>query len=299
MVFRSEPFLERFIEATLAALAELGCSSFEIIFVVDGSPDRSLEVLLAQRAVHPQIRIAELSRNFGHHAAAQCGLSLARGERVFLIDCDLEVSPSTLVEFSQVFDRSDADVVYGFQEHRNARRLARVGGDIFWRLFNLTSRTPVPRDIVTERLMNRRYVEALLSLGDRNLFLSGMMYWAGFVQIGVPVVRQARPGPSSYTFMKRLALALEAITSFSALPLRLMFFAGVLLSLASGAYGLNVLVRKALWPDSIFLGWASLATLTAFMGGTILTSLGVMGLYIEKIFDQTKGRPNYIIRSLW
>jgi putative glycosyltransferase len=297
MVYRSLPFLPEFLRQMGEAIAATGIADYEILFVNDGSPDESLAYLMeAHRADH-RIRVLELSRNFGHHRAALAGLHYARGELVFVIDCDLEVAPSVLPEFLKTMRQTEADVVYGVQERRRGGWVARVGGGLFWKLFNRLSDTKVPESVTSERLMKRPYVDALLSLGDRNIFLAGMMYWTGFRQVAVKVATRSREGGSSYSLRRRVSLLIEAITSFSAVPLKLMLGFGLALTAAAVAFACFILVRKLLDPSSLLAGFTTLSLLIIGMGGVIITLMGVLGLYISRIFVQTQARPNFIVRD--
>lgn len=296
-VYRSETFLPAFIDQTVAALAAAGIGDYEIVFVNDGSPDASREHLLATRAGNPRIKLVDLSRNFGHHKAALAGLAHSRGERVFLIDCDLEVAPATLAQFLAAMRDSDADVVYGVRDERRGSTVARVGGGWFWRLFNLLSDTAVPANVLTERLMTRRYVDALLSLGDRNVFAAGMMYWTGFHQIGIPIRKAQREGRPSYSLHHRLALLVEAVTSFSTVPLKFVLATGLLIVACALLGTVIIVLHKLIDPSAVLLGYTSLMLAVVGMGGLILTTLGVFGLYLARIFTQTQGRPLYIVRQ--
>ncbi len=164
------------------------------MLVNDGSPDDSLAYALDRRVDISQLVVVDLSRNFGHHHAIQAGLQNARGNLIFLIDCDLEVSPLVLADFHRKLHESDCDVVFGYQEARKGGRFEQISGGLFWKGINFLSDVKIPENIVTERIMTRRYVEALLQMGDRNLFLGGMMSWTGFQQIGLPVVKRQRSG---------------------------------------------------------------------------------------------------------
>lgn len=296
-VYRSERFLSTFIEQTAAAIAAAGIRDHEIVFVNDGSPDASREHLLAARAGDPRIKLVDLSRNFGHHKAALAGLAHSRGERVFLIDCDLEVAPATLTQFLAAMRSSDADVVYGVRDERRGSAVARVGGGWFWRLFNLLSDTAVPANVLTERLMTRRYVDALLSLGDRNVFAAGMMYWTGFHQIGIPIRKEQREGRPAYSLRHRLALLVEAVTSFSTVPLKLVLAAGLFITACALIGAVIVVLHKLFDSSAVLLGYTSLMLAIVGMGGLTLTTLGVFGLYLARIFTQTQGRPLYIVRQ--
>ena len=300
MVYKSLPFLEEFLaQASDAARKYCGDDYYELIFVIDGSPDDSLAFLRARQARDEHIAIVDLSRNFGHHQAAWCGLHVARGERVFIIDCDLEVTPNVLEAFAERMQATGADVVYGYQEKRSGAAARKTLGDLFWRIFNLLSPTAVPRNICTERLMSRRYVDALLTMGDRNLFLAGMYFWVGFEQVGVPLQRKLREGRTSYNFFRRAQLMVRAISAFSSMPLQASFWIGLVIALTCTVYGSTLVIRKLLHPEAVLSGFTTLSLLISMSAGMIMMSLGVIGLYVSRIYNQTQQRPVYLIRSLY
>lgn len=296
-MYRSRPYLERFLAECLAALAAIDCRSYEIVLVNDGSPDDSLAYAIARRADIPTLVVVDLSRNFGHHAAMQAGLQHARGELIFLIDCDLEVAPATLAEFHARLTASGADLVYGYQETRKGGWFERSTGAMFWGGLNRLSNVPIPANQITERLMTRRFVEALLRLGDHSLFLGGMMSWTGFVQLGIPIAKGLRERRSSYTLWRRVQLMVNAISSFSAKPLTWLFNVGVLITSASFAYVLYLVFRKLAFGDAL-MGFTSLAALMAMTLGVLTTGLGLIGIYLGKVFEQVQNRPNYIVRDI-
>jgi putative glycosyltransferase len=281
----------------LAALDKAGIQDFEFVFVNDGSPDASLERLLQMRSADDRLKIVDLSRNFGHHKAALAGLAYARGDLVFIIDCDLEVPPSVFGNFYETIRSTGADVVYGTQRKRKGRLVERLGGGVFWKLFNRLSDTTIPENVLTERLMRRTYVDALLSLGDRNIFLAGMMYWAGFRQVGIVIDKQTREGGSTYSLRKRLSLLIEAITSFSTVPLKLVLVFGMLLTISAMLFAAGILIQKLLYPSMLLAGFTTLTLLILGLGGITITLMGVLGLYISRIFVQTQGRPAFIVRE--
>lgn len=296
-VYRSKPFLTTFINETVDALVQAGIDDYEIIFVNDGSPDDSRELLIQAKSSNPNIKIVDLSRNFGHHKAMLAGLSYARGELTFIIDCDLEVRPGVLGRFLDTLRTTEADVVYGVQEKRKGAAVERFGGAAFWKLFNLLSDTAVPANVLSERLMTRRYLKALLSLGDRNIFLGGMMYWTGFQQVAIAVQKNTREGESTYSFRKRLSLLLEAVTSFSTVPLKLVLVMGLCVTLIAILSGITLLIRKLLHPEAILAGFTSIMLITIGMAGIVITVLGIIGLYIARIYTQTQARPLFIVRE--
>ncbi len=298
-VYNSKEYLEIFISKCIDALEKISCKDFEFVFVNDGSPDDSLDFLLNKKKNIHQITILDLSRNFGHHYAAVAGLHYAKGGYVFLADCDLEISPEILVDFYHVMEKENADVVYGFQEKRKGKFLEKFFGSVFWKGLNYFSDIEIPKNIVTERLMTQRYVKKLLSLGDRNLFLGGMMYWTGFNQIGVAVSKGLRKEKSTYSAIKRLKLLLEAITSFTTFPLKLLFYFGSLLSAVSFSLGAILVLQKLLHPESYLSGYVSMILAIVFFSGVIEMSLGVLGLYLGKIFKQVQSRPLYIVKDIY
>lgn len=296
-LYRSRPFLDAFLQGCLDALAEIGCQDYEIVLVNDGSPDDSLAHALKRKGDIPGLVIVDLSRNFGHHHAMQAGLQYARGDLVFLIDCDLEVLPSVLPVFYRKQQTTGADLVYGYQEERKGGWFERVSGGLFWKGFNWLSETKIPENILTERIMTRRFVDALLQMGDRNLFLGGMMSWTGFDQIGIPIAKKQRDGQSTYTPLKRLRLMINAVSSFSSQPLTWLFNAGIIITLLSLSYVAYLVLRKILFDDAL-LGFTSIMAAIALSLGILTTGLGVVGIYLGKIFNQVQNRPNYIVKDI-
>lgn len=299
-LYKSSVFLEAFISRTLFALREIECEDFEIICVNDGSPDNSVELLLAKKLEIHQIKIIDLARNFGHHYALQAGLKYATGDYVFIIDNDLETPPETLIDFyNKIKGSSNLDVVYGYQEYRKGATFERFSGDIFWKVFNKLSPVAVPKNILTERIMSRKYIDSLNSMNDSNLFLGGMFYWVGYNQLGVPVKKGLRETKSTYTFSRKLNLMIYAITSFSSKPLEWMFKFGIFVSIFSALFLIVLGFNKVFYGNSIQIGWTSIVALILFVLGVLSTFLGLIGVYIGKIYTQVQGRPNVIIKNIY
>ncbi len=299
-LYKSEQFLNDFISEILKAISQIGIKDYEIIFVNDGSPDNSLQYLLSRKQEIPQIKIIDLSRNFGHHYAMQSGLSEAKGDYIFLIDNDLEISPSILYTFyKEITNDTTLDVVYGFQETRKGSFAEKRFGGLFWHLINKLSDTEIPHNILTERLMTKHYVQALLRLGDANLFMGGMMHWVGFNQKGISISKGQRLGKSTYSTKKRVDLMIQAISSFSGKPLVYLFYFGLLISAASIAFIFYLLVKKIVYLDEVQLGWTSLVAVSILILGVISTFLGVIGIYLYKIYSQVQNRPNSIIKKIY
>lgn len=297
MLYRSEPYVEEFYRRACAA-AEALTPSFEIVFVDDGSPDASAATVRRLLAADPRVVLVELSRNFGHHPAALAGLHHARGRRVFIIDVDLEEDPAWLGDFARDLDASGADVVYGVNRVRSGTAFRKHTGSTFWRLFNLVSDTPVPENPCTVRLMSRRYVDALLTMPERNVFLAGQYAWLGFRQQAREVQKGVRATRSSYTVLRLAELFLDAITSFSSYPLRLIFLSGVAIAALALLGGAALVVRKLAEPESVSLGWSSVIVSIWFLGGLTIAFLGVIGIYLSRIFNETKARPVFVVREV-
>lgn len=298
-VYKSEKYLPEFIALILQSIKEIGINNFELLFVLDGITDASKEYLLARKKDIPQIVVVELSRNFGHHYAASAGLNTASGDLVFLIDCDLEVSPTVLTAFFHELKKQSCDVVYGVQKMRKGGFTERFFGGLFWKMINALSDTKIPHNIVTERLMTRNYIDALNSMGDKNLFMAGLMYWAGFNQVGVPVDKKQRTGQSSYSFGRRISLVFEAVTSFSERPLKILFKIGLYITALSVIASVYLLIKKILYPNTIFMGYTSVFTLILFSLGMLISSIGIVGIYLSRIFKQVQNRPLFIIKKIY
>lgn len=299
-LYKSKDFLDQFIAEIQTALSKIKCLDYELVFVNDGSPDDSLKHLIDRKKEIPQIKVLDLSRNFGHHYAIQAGLSYASGDYVFLIDNDLETPPSVLVDFyGEIVNDKSLNVVYGYQEVRKGMFLEKLSGTIFWILINKLSDTKIPHNILTERLMTKQYVEALLRMQDANVFLGGMMHWVGFNQKGLPIKKGLRKGASTYSLKKRAELMLQAITSFSGKPLEWLFYFGLTISIFSTLFIVYLILQKMIHQEEVQLGWTSIVAINVLILGVISTFLGIIGIYIYKIFRQVQGRPNVIIKKIY
>lgn len=297
-MYRSADFVTEFYERITAA-ANLITTNYEVIFVNDGSPDSSLTLALALIHSDSKVRVIDLSRNFGHHQAILAGLRHVRGEFTFLIDIDLEEQPEWLADFWRELHSTAVDVVYGVQTVRGGSVFKRHTGTLFYKFFNLTSETTIPENQCTVRLMNHSYLNALIALQERNVFLAGLFSWTGFLQHPYYVTKQVRSGKSSYTPVKLARLFLNAITSFSSYPLTLIFLLGTCITLLSVAYALRLFVRKLLLPDTVLSGFTSLMISLWFIGGSLISILGIIGIYTGKIFNEVKSRPQYFIRATY
>ena len=262
--------------------------------VNDGSPDRSLEVAIELAGRDPKVKVIDLSRNFGHHKALMTGLRRARGQLVFLIDSDLEEDPEWLLQFHLALTTHGADVVYGVQASRKGGWFERASGALSYRLFNQLLSTQIPANMVTARLMTRRYVRALVRHRDHELCLAGVWQITGFDQRPLTVIKGARAS-SSYSLRQRVSAFVNAITSFSNRPLLYIFQIGILVMLLSMAAG-AILMYESLSGRVGVPGWASLMVSIWFLGGLTIFCLGVIGIYVAKVFTETKDRPYTVVR---
>ena len=296
-MYRSAPFIAEFCER-VTGVASASTADYEIVLVNDGSPDDSLDRALTIARGDPHLKVVDLSRNFGHHFAILAGLSQAEGERIFLIDIDLEEQPEWLAVFAAEQERTQADVVFGVQEERVGSVRSRYIGRLFYKLFNALSETKIPENLCTVRIITREFARALLTLRDRNLFLAGNFAWAGFEQLPIVVQKTRRRGASNYNLKRSIRLFFDAVSSFSSYPLRIIFVTGLIISALSGLFGAEIVIRKMLHPDIVVLGFSSVIVSIWFLGGLMIFFLGVIGLYLSKIFIEVKDRPQFIIRKV-
>jgi putative glycosyltransferase len=294
-LYRSAPYVDEFYRRVRdAALAVT--ERYEIVFVNDGSPDDSLERTTALLRGDPRVRIVDLSRNFGHHKAMMTGLRYARGRLVFLIDTDLEVAPETLQTFHEAMRERAVDVVYGVQDVRRERPIDRWAANLFYTVFNSLSTHPVPRNLLTVRLMSRRYVDALLLHNERETLIGGLWMLTGFAQLPLPVPKQSK-GTSTYNWGRRFAILFHGVTSFSNKPLLWIFYLGCGISALSAVATLFLMIRWAFF-GGFLVGWASVMVGIFLTLGVNTFCLGIIGFYLSKVFTETKQRPYTIVRAV-
>ncbi|MEI9924752.1 MAG: glycosyltransferase family 2 protein [Bradyrhizobium sp.] len=294
-LYKSAPYIEEFHRRASEAARRV-TDDYEIVMVDDGSPDDSLDIACTMARKDPHIRVVELSRNFGHHKALMTGLDYADGELCLLIDSDLEESPETLGQFHEMLQSSDIDVVYGYQKVRKGGWLERITGKIVYDVFDLLLPYKIPLNAMTIRLMRREYVEALCRFREQQTVIGGLWVIAGFKQIGVPLTKQSRKNPT-YSAWRRWTVLIDSITSFSEVPLIAIFYLGTVISALSGLIGLVLLVEKFFF-RRLLEGWVSVMLSVWLLGGILIFCVGVIGIYISKIFIETKRRPYTIIRRV-
>ncbi len=295
-LYRSARHLDKF-HARVSAAAARCTPDYEIVLVNDGSPDDSLTVALKLFEHDDRVRVIDLARNFGHHKAMMTGLAEARGDLVFLIDSDLEEPPELLTEFLEAIHGGQADVVYGVQDRRRGDLVERVSGWLFFRLFNLLSEQQIPENLVTVRLMTRRYVSALVSHRERKMMIAGLWALTGFTQIARTIAKGAK-GHTAYSFRRKVSLLVDSITSFSDRPLILIFYLGLAIGATSALAAVYLVVRRLFFGVAL-PGWPSLIVSVWMLGGLMLICLGIIGIYLSKIFIETKQRPYTIVRQIY
>ena len=295
-LYASAPYLEEFYART-CVVAERVTSDFEIILVNDGSPDNSLEIALSLYQKDARVRIVDLSRNFGHHKAMMTGLAHARGDVVFLLDSDLEEEPELLNTFYEKLQQTGADVVFGVQQKRKGRPFERISGSLYFKVFNLLSTYPIPPNHTTARLMKGEYVAALIRHQEREFVMSGLWALTGFKQVPI-TVKKHHKGESSYGLRRKLSHLVNAITSFSGKPLVLIFYLGSIIILISGVAALDLIIRRIFF-GVMLQGWASVIVSIWLLGGITIFCLGILAIYLSKVFLEVKQRPYTIIREVY
>ena len=270
----------------------------EYVCVNDGSTDGTLALLRDKMQHMPNLTIVDLARNFGKEAAMTAGLAQAHGDAILVIDADLQDPPSLIPEF-MVKWREGFDVVYGVRASRDSDTLLkRTTAAMFYNLFNRVANTQIPHGAGDFRLMDRRVVQALLSLPERNRFMKVLFSWVGFQQTGVEYVRESRvAGRSSFNYPRLVNFAIDGLTSFSILPLRLASMAGILISIVGFAYAAYLVLRTMVQGVDV-PGYASIMVVVMFLGGVQLICLGFIGEYLGRLYVEAKGRPLYIIAGV-
>lgn len=292
-VYNEETLIAEFIEALDKTLKELAYP-YEIVLVDDGSQDNTLAIIHQLRTQFP-IRYIRFSRNFGKEKALSAGLDHARGDAVILLDGDFQHPLELLSEFIAQWEKGN-DMVYGVRQNRaDESWLKRTCAKAFYQLTSKINRINIPANAGDFRLLDKKIVNALQKLPERNRFMKGLYSWVGFKQIAIPFVVQPRKsGSSQWNFYSLLDLAITGITSFSAFPLRLIAIGGMGVASIAILYAIWIILSTFIFGIQT-PGWATIVTAITFFGGLQLFALGVVGEYIGRVFDEVKHRPLYII----
>ena len=295
-VLNEEDAVPIFIERVTPVLNDLKIS-YEILFVDDGSTDRTAEVIRESAARDPAVRLVRLTRNFGKEAALTAGLDFARGDGVIPMDVDLQDPPALIPDFVRLW-REGYDVVYGQRVERGSDTATkRASAGLFYRIFNRVSAQKIEPNVGDFRLMSRDVVEATRQLRELNRFMKGLFAWVGFRSIGVPYTRTQRSaGTTKFNYWKLWNFALDGVTSFSTAPLRIWTYVGMTVALLAVIYTAVILVQTLAFGRDV-PGYASLMIVVLMLGAVQMVSLGVLGEYIGRLYMETKQRPVYLVQE--
>jgi dolichol-phosphate mannosyltransferase len=298
-VYQEEEGIREFHRRLTSALVALPPGiGYEVVYVNDGSTDRSLELLRGIATTDERVRVVSLSRNFGHQRAITAGVDHATGDAVVVIDSDLQDPPEVILEMVERW-RKGFKVVYGVRTSRAGEtRFKLWTSKLFYGIVDRMSEVSLPRQAGDFRLLDRAVVDVLVDMPERNRYVRGMVAWVGFAQCGVEYERDARyAGQTNYTLVKMVHLAFDGITSFSDRPLRFAAKCGALVTALSFAFALWVVGASIVDPSGGSRGWPSLMAAVLFLGGIQLLSIGVLGEYVGRTYRETKGRPHYVVEE--
>jgi dolichol-phosphate mannosyltransferase len=296
--YNEEPCLD-LLHGRIAAAAEANAGGdYEIVLINDGSSDGSWPAMQRIATADPHVVAVNLSRNHGHQLALTAGLDICRGERILIIDADLQDPPELLGPMLETMDRDQADVVYGVRRSRAGETaFKRATAHGFYRLLSRATEVDIPLDAGDFRLMSRRALDALLALPEQARFIRGMVAWIGFKQVPFPYDREERfAGETKYPFRKMLRFALDALTGFSSAPLKLASHVGLALSI--GSVILILYIAYAWLAGHNIQGWTSLMLVVVVIGAVQMFVLALMGEYIGRLYNEAKGRPLYIVQEI-
>jgi polyisoprenyl-phosphate glycosyltransferase len=295
--YNEEQVIHALRDRLIGACQEAVGNNFELVLIDDGSSDRTREILRQFQTEDPRITVVLLSRNHGHQLALSAGLSIARGERLFVLDADLQDPPELLPDMMARMDEG-FDVVYGTRRSRAGESAFKIRtAHLFYRLLNRLVDIQIPSDTGDFRLMSRRVADVLLSMPERYRFVRGMVSWAGFPQTSFAYDRDARlAGETKYPFRRMLLFAVDAVTSFSILPLRLATALGFFSAALGFLFSFWVLVSWFF--GATIPGWTSIALLMLLLGGTQLIVIGILGEYVGRTYIEAKRRPLFVVEQV-
>ena len=294
--YNEEEGLDVLFERLFNVLNHLSLS-YEIVCIDDGSKDRTLELLIDYHHRYPEIKVISLSRNFGKDIALTAGLENAKGKAIIPIDADLQDPPELIEQFVEKW-REGYDVVSGKRRSRQGESwVKKTTANTFYSIIGRISSVPIPRDTGDFRLLDRRVIEAIKTMPERTRFMKGLFAWVGFKQTYVLYDRPNRfQGTTKWNYWKLWNFAIDGITSFSVVPLKVWSYLGVVLSLLAFIYGSFLIIRTIILGIDV-PGYASLMVTILFIGGVQLVTLGILGEYLGRIYEETKQRPLYLIRE--
>lgn len=296
-VFNESAVIPVFYERASRAFAAIPGLDYEMVFVDDGSRDDSFAKLAALASGDARVRVVKFSRNFGHQIAITAGVDHARGDCVVVIDADLQDPPEVVAKMVDQW-RAGFDVVYGVRETRDGESTMKLAtAALFYRLLTRLTNIQIPTDVGDFRLMSRRAVTELSRLREKDRFVRGLVSWIGFKQTGVLYNRDKREaGETKYPYRKMIKFALDGITSFSTVPLRLATWMGYTSALLAVLYLIYVVIMRLL--GFTVEGWATIMVAMLFLGSVQLICLGILGEYLGRVFNEVKPRPMYVVEEL-
>lgn len=299
-VYNEEEVLPELYRRVRSVMEEAG-DTWELVLVNDGSRDRSAEIIADLHEADSRVTGVSFSRNFGFQIAVTAGLDHAQGDAVILTDADLQDPPEVYPQMIAKW-REGYDVVYGIRISREGETWFKLAtAKLFYRLIYRITSVDIPLDTGDFRLIDRRVVDAIRHMPERNRFLRGMIPWVGYRQTGIEYERVARfAGESKFSKVSQmLPFAVDAVTSFSYFPLRIATYLGFVIAVISGLAILSVVLLRLFGPDTPLLGQATTLVAVLFLGGVQLISLGIIGEYLGRIYDEVKGRPLYLVDKKW
>lgn len=296
-VFDEEAGVEEFNRRTLEALRSLPFP-YELIYVNDGSRDRTAGLLRQLQQQFDNVALIDLSRNFGKEAAMTAGLDHAAGDVVVVIDADLQDPPELIPELVHMFLKGDHDVIYAQRISRSGETfLKKASAHLFYRVIGRLTGIDIPRDTGDFRLMNRKAVDALRQLREHHRFMKGLFAWIGFRQAALRYDRDPRfAGESKFNYWRLWNFSLEGITSFTTAPLKVASYVGLITSVGAALYGIAIIVSTIVGGNPV-PGYPSLLVIILFLGGLQLLTLGIIGEYLGRVFNESKQRPLYFVRE--
>ncbi len=297
--YNEEKSLPEFVRRVSAVLLKMKLT-FEIILVNDGSRDRTLNVAFALIREIPQIKVLDFSRNFGHQAAITAGMDMMQGKAMVIIDVDLQ-DPPEIIEAMIMKWKQGYEVVYGKRKKREGEGFLKLlTAKFFYRILRFLTNIDIPVDTGDFRLMDRKVVEGVKGMRERHRFIRGMVSWIGFKQVALTYDRQARSwGRTNYSYSRMFRFAFDAVTSFSTMPLRIVTIFGLFILISTLLLSVVVLATRIFSPAYFIPGFSAVVTLILFFGGMILFSIGLLGEYIGRIFEEVKRRPLYVVREIY
>ncbi|SDY41706.1 putative glycosyltransferase [Jannaschia faecimaris] len=296
-LYKSQSFIAELHARVTKVARDLVGDDYEIVVVNDGSPDQSLDAALTLARTDPHMVVVDLSRNFGHHKALMTGLDHSQGAFVALLDSDLEEAPEDLIVLAQDLRTNRCDVAFGVQHSRKGGVFEKASGASFYWLFEKLTGSALPRNLMTMRLMTRRYVDALLRHRERDMVIANLWQMTGFDQRPV-ILHKASQSKTNYSIWRKLSLMVTAVTAVSSRPLLGVFYIGVSLFLVSLAY-VVWLVLVWMLHSQVPGGWTSLIVSVWMLGGLTLCAIGILGIYLAKIFIEVKQRPYALVRAVF